>query len=50
VYNPADKAPWHLFSVGPAAVVWNFAGVFDFLATVTQFEPYMGLMPEGARD
>lgn len=50
VCKPADKAPWHLFLVGPAAVLWNFAGVFDFLATVTQFDPYMHLMPEDARD
>lgn len=50
VCRPADKAPWHLFLIGPAAVLWNLAGAFDFLATVTQFEPYMRLMPEGARN
>ena len=50
VQKPAIKAPWHLFLIGFAAVLWNLAGVFDFLATATQFEPYMLLMPEGARE
>ena len=50
VQKPAVKAPWHLYLIGFAAVLWNLAGVFDFLATATQFEPYMQRMPEGARE
>ena len=49
VQKPAVKAPWHLYLIGLAAVLWNLAGVFDFLATATQFAPYMQRMPEGAQ-
>jgi len=47
--KPALKAPWHLYLIGTLAVLWNALGVFDFLATATQFAPYMERIPEGAR-
>jgi hypothetical protein len=49
VQKPARKAPWHLYLIGTLAVLWNIVGVFDFLATATQFQPYMDRFPEGAR-
>jgi hypothetical protein len=49
VQKPALKAPWHLFLIGAAAVLWNALGVFDFLATLTRFPPYIDSLPEGAR-
>ena len=49
VQKPARKAPWHLYLIGTAAVLWAALGVFDFLATLTQFPPYMERFPEGAR-
>jgi hypothetical protein len=47
--KPALKAPWHLFVIGSAAVLWNVLGLFGFLATLTQFPPYMEQFPEEAR-
>jgi hypothetical protein len=49
VQKPALKAPWHLFAIGPAAVLWSLLGIFDFLATYTVFPPYMERLPEAAR-
>ncbi len=49
VQKPAQKAPWHLFLIGAAAVIWNALGVLDFLATLTRFPPYIDRLPEGAR-
>ncbi|MFN7164038.1 MAG: hypothetical protein ACK4P2_04400 [Hyphomonas sp.] len=49
VQKPELKAPWHLFLIGAAAVLWNVLGVFDFLATLTRFPPYIDRLPEGAR-
>lgn len=49
VQKPALKAPWHLYLIGTLAVLWNAVGVFDFLATLTQFSPYMERFPDAAR-
>ncbi len=49
VKKPALKAPWHLFVIGAAALLWSALGVFDFLATLTRFPPYIDRLPEGAR-
>lgn len=49
VQKPALKAPWHLFVIGSAAVLWNALGLFGFLATLTQFPPYMAQFPEASR-
>ncbi len=40
------KTPWHLWVIGALAVLFDGFGSFDFTATVTKFEPYMGLYPE----
>ncbi len=48
VQKPALKAPWHLFLIGAAALLWSLLGVFDFLATATRFPPYIAQFPEGA--
>lgn len=50
VQKPALKAPWHLYLIGTVAVLWSTLCVFDFLATTTQFAPYMDRLPEGARE
>lgn len=47
--KPALKAPWHLYLIGCAAVLWNALGLFGFLATLTQFPPYMNQFAEEAR-
>ncbi len=49
VQKPALKAPWHLYLIGTAAVLWSAINVFDFLATLTQFGPYMDRFPDAAR-
>jgi hypothetical protein len=49
VQKPALKAPWHLFFIGSAAVLWSLLGVFDFLATATQYPPYMARFPAEAQ-
>lgn len=50
VQKPALKAPWHLYLIGTVAVLWNTLCVFDYLANVTQFPPYMDRLPEGTRE
>lgn len=40
------KTPWHLWVIGILALLWNAGGAFDFVATVTQFEPYMSNFTE----
>jgi hypothetical protein len=49
VQKPALKAPWHLFLIGSAAMLWNLLGVFDFLATATLYPPYMERFPAEAQ-
>lgn len=50
VQKPVLKAPWHLYLIGAAALLWSAVGVFDFLATLTRFPPYMDRFPEAARE
>ena len=38
----ATKTPVHLWIVGVLALLWNFIGVFDYLATQFELEFYMG--------
>ena len=33
--------PWHLWLIGILSLIWNGFGVFDYLATQLQWEPYM---------
>ena len=44
------KAPWHLALIGAVAVVWSLLGVFDLMAMVTRFAPYMNQMPDLTRE
>ena len=34
--------PWHLWLVGILGILWNSVGAFDYLATQTRNESYMG--------
>lgn len=36
-----SRTPVHLWVVGVLALLWNALGAFDYLATQTEFEPYM---------
>lgn len=40
------KTPWHLWVVGVAGLLWNAMGVWDFVATQTKNEAYMGSFDE----
>lgn len=46
----APKVPWHVTLIAGAAVVWSLLAVFDFLAIVTRFSPYMNQIPEMTRE
>jgi hypothetical protein len=37
-----SKTPVHLWIVGVVALLWNFMGAFDYLATQLKLESYMG--------
>jgi len=50
VQKHVPKAPWHLPAIGAIAVVWSLLGVFDLLAMITRFAPYMNQMPELTRE
>ncbi|MBY9067398.1 hypothetical protein K1X12_10835 [Hyphomonas sp. WL0036] len=50
VQKHTPKAPWHLALIGAAAVLWSLLGVFDLLAMVTHYAPYMNQMPELTRE
>jgi len=38
----SPKTPIHLWIVGVLALLWNFMGAFDYLATQLKLESYMG--------
>ena len=38
------RAPWHLWVVGALALLWNGFGVYDFIMSMTQGEPYLRSM------
>ena len=40
------KVPIHLWIVGVLALLWNFMGCFDYLATQLKLESYMGNFSE----
>ncbi|MGE6697325.1 hypothetical protein ACQKH5_06525 [Hyphomonas sp. NPDC076900] len=50
VQKHVPKAPWHLPVIGAIAVLWSLLGVFDLLAMITRFAPYMNQMPELTRE
>jgi len=35
------KAPWHVWAVGGASLLWNLVGAMDFVMTQTKNEAYM---------
>lgn len=41
-----SSRPWHLWLIGIVSLIWNAFGVFDFLATQFQWEPYMSNFTE----
>jgi hypothetical protein len=44
------RTPWHLWVFGGLMLLWNAFGVFDFAATLSRFEPYMGGFPQELQD
>lgn len=50
VQKHVQKAPWHLAPLAIAALGWSLLGVFDLLAILTRFGPYMSQMPEMTRE
>lgn len=42
----ASRAPLHLYLVGGAAFIWSLLAVFDFLAIITRYAPYVGQLPD----
>lgn len=50
VQKRVPKAPWHLPVIGAIAVLWGLLGVFDLLAMITRFAPYMNQMPDLTRE
>lgn len=50
VQKRVPKAPWHLPVIGAIAVLWSLLGIFDLLAMVTRYGPYMNQMPELTRE
>lgn len=50
VQKAAPRPPWHLAFVGGAALLWSLLSVFDFMATITRFSPYMNQLPELTRE
>lgn len=50
VQKHTPKAPWHFALIGAAAIVWSLLGVFDLLAMITRYAPYMNQMPELTRE
>lgn len=44
------KAPVHLWIIGIVTLLWNGFGIFDWVATVTRFEPYLSNFPQDQLD
>jgi hypothetical protein len=45
--KPETRAPWHLWVVGVAALLWNAVGALDYVMTQTRNAEYMaGFTPE----
>lgn len=41
-----QKAPWHHGVVSLLITLWSAFGAFDYIATVTRFEPYLSHFPQ----
>jgi hypothetical protein len=48
--TPSAKAPWHLWAVGVASVIWNSIGVLDFVMTQTRNQAYLSGLTAVQRD
>jgi hypothetical protein len=48
--DTVQKTPWHLWLVGGALTLWSGFGAFDFIATITHFEPYLSQFPQEMLD
>ena len=44
--NHTAPAPWHLWVVGILLLLWQGMAVFDYIATVIRFEPYLSNYPD----
>lgn len=44
--SPRVRTPVHLWIVGVLSLLWGLMGVVDYLATQTEWEPYMGSFTE----
>ncbi len=47
---PRVGTPWHLWVVGGLMTLWASFGVFDFVATLVRFEPYLAMVPQELLD
>lgn len=47
--RPPPKSPWHLPWIAVGAAIWSLLGLFDLIATLTHFGPYMNQLPEAAQ-
>lgn len=43
------RAPWHIWIVGLASLIWNGLGAADYTMTQYQFEPYMNQFTDEQR-
>jgi len=43
------RAPWHLWVIGFAALIWNGGGAFDYLMTQLGNEAYLSMLTEPQR-
>jgi len=48
--QPPLATPWHLWVVGGLLLIWNGTAVFDYIATMIRYEPYLSGYPEEALD
>lgn len=46
----SSAAPWHLWVVGGLLLIWNGIALFDYIATVIRYEPYLSGHPEEILD
>ncbi len=46
----SSATPWHLWVVGGLLLIWNGMAVFDYVATVVRYEPYLSGYPEQVLD
>ena len=42
----SPPTPWHLWVLGVLLLAWNVLAVFDYIATLTRYEPHLSGFPE----